>query len=226
MYAWASAVLILNALWLTTSNFWTPAASKQSGANGLRGTLERLLQEFQNIAELERWLSAQAVDTARWGSDGAKTVENLWQEYRRGEVAFQDEPAARMVNVVQILLRRGDLLLIEIAQELDEGRMRQRGLPPSEKFIAGESPLAAARRGLMEELALDPARVESIELAGDAFKRAVESPSYPGLLTIYTVHTVEVLGADLPAADFWLDNKAALHGDPVQRHLWGWRRRS
>ena len=90
-------------------------------------------------------------------------------------------------------------------------------------FHLNRGVLGAARRCLLEELGLAVSEAELYESA-PPYDRAVDSPSYPGLATVYHVHSVAVAADDLPGlpdADFWLDNTAP--ADPVRRHCWGWR---
>lgn len=179
---------------------------------------------FENPTALATWLAGVGVPMAGWGRGGAKTVADLWRETMMGETTLCDNPPRRAVNVVQVMIHRGGRALTEIEQEMADGRRRARGWPPSEKLKDGEDALAAARRCLGEELGLD---VSSIRLYEERppYDRTQDSPSYPGLPTTYRVHTVTIAAADLPTAppdaDFWRDNNAP--GDPVRRHLWGWR---
>ena len=110
---------------------------------------------FASAQALESWLMAHSVSTDSWGRTGAKTVANLWHEYEQGEILFEEDPPTRMVRVVQIILRREDYVLHELAQEFTDGRLRRREQPPSEKIYVGESQFAAAARCLREELGLD-----------------------------------------------------------------------
>ena len=180
--------------------------------------------EFKSKAELEKWLARHGIDTTAWGCAGSKKIANLWHEYTQGEIAFREEPPIRVARVVQILLRRDDEVILELAQEFADGTLRRRESLPSEKIIAAESPLAAAERGLCEELGIDPQQIQGLKLIGEEYVRTTASPSYPGLVTEYTLFTVEARAAELPGSDFWRENKAAVGGDPVRRHLWGWRR--
>jgi hypothetical protein len=179
--------------------------------------------DFANELMLESWLHSRGIDMESWGSAGAKTVTDLWREYRHGDVAFEDDPPTRLVTVLQLFIRRGDTLLYELAQEFSDGRTRRRQLPPSEKIVAGESLPTATERCLREELGLEPDQYAIRDVEHKVYERLVDSPSYPGLFTRYTVYTVEVMADNLPESDFWRDNEAAAAGDPVRRHLWGWR---
>lgn len=184
------------------------------------------MQTFDSEEGMEEWLAGSAIDTVSWGIAGAKTVANLWHEYEQGEIIFRDNPPRRLVRVVRIILRRDGYVLYEIAQELSDGRFRQRQQPPSEKIIAAESQFAAAERCLREELGLDSRHIHLLNSMAEGTESVSESPSYPGLQTHYTLYTVEAMADGLPETDFWRENEAAGEGDPVKRHLWGWRRTS
>ena len=182
------------------------------------------MMEFENARALEEWLASRGIGWEAWGSAGSKTVSNLWNEFVQGEISFRDDPPTRAVRVVQIILRRQESVLFEIAQEFGDGRMRQREVPPSEKIIARESQFAAAERCLREELGLDPRHIQILNSTAASYERIADSPSYPGLRTHYTVYTIEAAAEGLPDEDFWRENEAIAAGDPVKRHLWGWRR--
>lgn len=177
-------------------------------------------RDFADPAALEAWLRAHGLPLDAWGRGRAKRVADLWAECAAGETTLHDDPLQRRVGVVQVFIRRGGRLLIEVEQEMTDGRRRARLLPPSEKLKGEESPLAAAARCLTEELGLAGPDVKLRE-SGQPARRVVDSPSYPGLPTCYLIYTVEATGDALPEADFWRENNAA--GDVIRRHLWGWR---
>lgn len=176
-------------------------------------------RDFQSIAELEGWLEASGIDLSAWGQGEAKQTADLWAEYVSGESWFQDKPPLRVVEVVQVIIRRGDAVLIEVAQELRDGRWRFRLRPPAEKLKQGEDPRAAAVRGLCEELGIAASEVY-LEGGETTTEEIVVSTSYPGLPTHYTFYTFEATIGALPDEDFYREN---IPGDPIRRHLWGWR---
>ena len=95
-------------------------------------------------------------------------------------------------------------------------------MTPKEKKKPGESPRGAALRCLGEELGLAG---EDVTL-GETWittEDAAVSPSYPGLPTHYIFRTFEATADSLPDEDFYRENSAP--GDPIRRHLWGWRKR-
>lgn len=179
---------------------------------------------FASIAELEAWLRAHGVDLDAPTRPGAKRPADLWAEYLAGESRFRDDPPRRLVTVVALDIRRGDQSLVELAQVLADDSRRVRLLPPSEKRKAGESVEATALRCAAEELGLAAADMELRPAERPPRVRVIPAPSYPGLQTEYTVHTVPAVTDALPDSDFALDNSAAQVGDPVARHEWGWRR--
>lgn len=177
--------------------------------------------EPSSVAELEAWLRAAGMPLEEWGTGGAKSVSDLRNEITAGESILETNPFCRVVKLVQLRIVRGDRVLIELEQELAGGRRRQRRRLPSEKVKRGETSIRAARRCLKEELGLVEPR--GVELSSDAkpIQRRSESPSYPGLITHYTIHTITALSDELPDEDFWVENVA--ESDPVVRHRWGWR---
>lgn len=177
-------------------------------------------REFHSPDELGAWLVASGIDVSQWGGGGSKTVDDLWREYLGGESTFDDDPPSRLVEVAQLIIKRGDAALIELEQVFADGRRRTRMRPPSEKLLRGETPRAAALRCLQEELGLSTAGA-AIEGDGETTELIAGSPSYPGLPTRYVFHTFEVTDTGLPDGDFYRENSAP--GDPIRRHLWGWR---
>lgn len=177
--------------------------------------------QFGGIEYLAAWLAKGGIDVAGWGKGEAKQLLDLWREYTSGESCFTDNPAARQIDVAQVVIRRGDRVLLELAQEFADGRRRSRLMLPSEKLKGGESPRAAAWRCLDEELGLREGGVALGETS-QVSEEVGDSPSYPGLPTRYVFHVFEATADSLPDDDFYRDNAAP--NDPIRRHLWGWRR--
>lgn len=180
------------------------------------------METFGTQAQLYAWLQQQNIDVTQWGRGAAKSLAHLWRELQNGDAVIKTQPTLRIVNVVQVVIRRDDLILLEKAQEFGDGQMRYRNQPPSEKMRIGEDYLAAARRGLLEELGVAS---DDVAFFQDSYRQrhaVIESPSYPGLPTQYTFHQIEAAVSTLPATDFWRDNASYVKGDPIKRHHWGW----
>lgn len=183
-----------------------------------------MLRKFADPGELAIWLEGRAIDMTLWGTGTYKTINNLWDEYEAGEVFFEDDPPLRVVQVVQILLQQNSAILLELEQVLANGKRRFRNQPPSEKIKGNETSIDAAHRCLMEELGLRLEQMDFMSVENEKEGMITDSPSYPGLLTRYTMQKVEARVTGLPVEDFWRENKAAAEGDPISWHLWGWRK--
>lgn len=180
------------------------------------------MPDFARIELLEAWLQRQQVSVEEWGRGSSKSIAALWAELLSGESQLEEDPPRRIVSVVQMIIRRNELVLVEAGQELEGGRQRPRWQLPSEKMHPEEKPEQAALRGLQEELgvaaedvAIAPGSLESWEWERDSI-------SYPGLRTCYRFYRVEATVAGLPQAPFSTLEVAPGEGELVQRHFWEW----
>lgn len=176
---------------------------------------------FATPADLARHLEAHGLDLTTWGHGAAKTVADLWRELHTGDATLDPAPLHRRVTVVELWIRRGDRVLIEADQHLQDGRTRPRGRLPAEKMRPGERPGEAALRCLAEEMAIAPARVTLGPTAPPRL-RTTDSPSYPGLPSTYAMHRVEAEVHGIPDADFTTAEAHADADDPVAHHHWRW----
>jgi len=191
---------------------------------------------FANINHLEAALVSHGVDVSSWGTGTAKSLKDLLAELERRECVLHFGPRGvrRWLNVVKVQVRRPEeeevtrqtRFLMEARQILPDGRERRRGLPLSEKMFAMETPIAAAKRGLEEELggaigeqaALDPSSLTQ-------WRETRESQSYPTLVSHYNLHQVDAVVDGLPSSTFSTfehDTDARL----VLSHVWEWKRGS
>ncbi len=181
------------------------------------------MNHIQTIDDLNTTLKSNGIDISEWGMGTTKSVQNLFAEIVAGEVYLQTKPLLRVIQVVQIIIRRGNSILIEAKQEFGSGQQRFRNIPPSEKMKTKESYIDTAIRCLQEELGLAPQNIEFIRPTYQQKKTIRNSPSYLGLNTRYTFHTVEArVMKDLPDSDFWTMNATYALGDPIRSHHWVW----
>lgn len=183
----------------------------------------KLRQPIQNIDQLKAWLASNGIDISRWGRGTAKNVENLWDEILSGESRLQENPTLRIIPVTQVIVRRGNNILIEAEQEFVDNRRRARNHPPSEKMKHGEHYIDAAVRCLQEELGLDGQDIEIIPSTYRQIQEEAESLSYPGLWTRYIFHVVEAKVNGLPDSDFWTIETVDNEQEAVKKHFWVWR---
>lgn len=180
---------------------------------------------LNNSTELDTLLTANGIDTETWGSGATKSVDHLWREIEQGESTIRLDPLRRVLSgVVQVIIRRQGLLLIDAEQILLNGQKRVRNIPPSEKMQPGESYAEAAIRGLQEELGVSAEHVVILAETHQEVHESRVSWSYPGLLTVYPVHKVEALVHGLPAYDFWTIEHPDSTDSTVGRHKWVWSR--
>ena len=141
-------------------------------------------------------------------ADGRLRQRDLLGELQGGEakLVFPEGDGLgvhREINVVKVRITRQDTqerALVEARQVFADGRERSRGLPLSEKIKADEEPLAAARRGILEELrsALSYGS-GGVHLRPDTlhtWEERRDSASYPSLPTYYKIHQVDAVVAD------------------------------
>lgn len=180
------------------------------------------MNQFVNIDALKAWLGKHGIHYDGWGQNSSKSLDNLWQELEAGEVRLEDNPPLRVVDVVQIIIRQGEQILVEAEQEFFNGQRRFRNQPPSEKIKPRETVFEAARRCLQEELGI-PAKDIVLNLATHREHQTnTNSISYPGLPSQYNFHLLEAAVLGLPENDFWHENEAGGIVDPVKRHRWAW----
>lgn len=182
-----------------------------------------MLATFSSVTELETVLRRSAVDVSSWGKGSAKTPADLWHELHGGESVLELYPLLRSVRAVQVLIRRGKLVLIEVNQTLRDGRIRVRNRLPSERMLRDETPYAAARRCVLEELPVaHPDRIRIAEQRVRVRSELIDSPSYPGLKTLYKFSLVEAQVDGLPDRTFDTREVTAGRNDPVVAHQWRW----
>ncbi len=177
---------------------------------------------FENVQQLNKWLSSKGIDTTQWGINNAKSVEDLWVEIVAGEAEIQDNSPLRIVYVVHIVIRDGDKILIE-GEQRSKNQQRYRGILPSEKIKGGESEVEAAIRGLEEELQVQSIDVKILEPSSAPRRETRISKSYPDLHTEYVISEVEAEIDNLPSEDFWTCETPNDRDKPVKEHQWLWR---
>lgn len=179
---------------------------------------------FTDVDSLQTWLVGCGIDVSSWNAGEAKSIENLLGEVSSGETQLFDDPPTRKVEVVQVIIRRNQFMLIEAEQIFSNGRIRLRDVPPSEKMHPGENPFDAAVRCLEEELGCTPDQITVYPESYDRFVRRGPSRSYPGLITEYHIHSVHAAVSGLPDTTFYTDESAKSATDPVSQHRWEWQK--
>ena len=177
---------------------------------------------FANPSQLASFLQAHQINLSLWGAGNAKSVADLWQELQVGDALLQATPPQRIVHTVSIIIKQGDLQLIEVEQLLKDGRTRRRNRPPSEKMKATENYEQAALRCLHEELDVSAENIHIVPNTHQLKTETIEAHSYPTLNTTYHIHTIQAKISNLPSEPFETHNAASAEGDPVLIQRWAW----
>ncbi len=178
--------------------------------------------EWRSWQALEQWLQRGGVDTSGWGHGRAKTVEQLWHELLRGETQLLPHPTRRVVELVVLVVRRGEQILLETGQELADGRFRTRGWPPSEKVQRGEDYWHTAVRSLHEEMGLPQGTYTFYPHTYRTSTQWRDSLSYPTLPAQYHFHIIEADIPSLPQKAFTTAEAQHSTDDAVKVHYWAW----
>ena len=151
--------------------------------------------------EIKHLMTENSVRVSPAGKGVGKSLDLLVRETIIGETSFDISATGtllRSVGVSSLILIFKDLRLFEEKQVFEDGRIRKRNLVSTvtEKIKAGEWPEEAVYRGLSEELGITQ-RLNLTPVGTTV--RQLDSPSYPGLTSRYTIHLFE---ATLPSGEY------------------------
>lgn len=160
---------------------------------------------------LRTLLCQVGIPLTSWGGKN-KDVPQLFKELTDGECDLRIRldtttgtlGLVRVTNIVKMEIvdadnsRRGNLL--ECFQTLPNGQIRDRKRKmPSGKIKTGELPKTVLGRELEEELELEPSDWY-ITGQPEVYEESNESPSYPGLNSVYVIHRFQIsISMDSPA---------------------------
>jgi hypothetical protein len=180
-------------------------------------------RDVNSQGELHDLLAGAGIPVQRWGAAGTKPVADLWTELETGESALTtDSPPERLVSCVELTIRQDGRTLLEVAQLLANGELRERNALPAEKMLPGETPEAAAFRCVEEELGVPRADCRIAPGTYRTSRNTRHATSYPGLTTHYVVHTVEIEVPGLPATEFSTPESDGSGDATIVAHYWDW----
>lgn len=225
--------------------WWPRAKCVENGIVGISGTESQEVSTALGTAQgsgadasaIREILERNGVDTGKFGKGTAKTMEEFAHECHLGEAVLAEEnkKLIRVVDVVVVRLegKKGGgggtkKLLVERSQEFADGRKRDVNRLPGTKRRPHESVRETALRVCSESLKLSTEDVE-FKGAAEMFDEQEDSPSYPGIWTVYRKH---LLKAVIVAKDSTSLVKVGLpKGNPFETELqesggikiaWGW----
>jgi hypothetical protein len=166
--------------------------------------MENLKKKEQfTIDDLKKQLIDAGIDISVWGTGQAKTLEHLLKEIDSGETILITGATGELLR--KVVVGNADVYyqspdgkryrLKEARQVFKDGRERQRDLGAAvcEKIKVDEDPKDAMIRGIEEELGI----TGEIALSETGTNiQQINSPSYPGLESVYSHHKFQVTLTD------------------------------
>eukprot|EP00929_Paragymnodinium_shiwhaense_P052279 TRINITY_DN26199_c0_g1_i2.p1 TRINITY_DN26199_c0_g1~~TRINITY_DN26199_c0_g1_i2.p1 ORF type:complete len:816 (+),score=177.41 TRINITY_DN26199_c0_g1_i2:196-2643(+) len=140
--------------------------------------------------ELEQVLETAKLEVGAFEKDGARTLEDFSNELLTGEASLLIRPNDRVVRFVDVVLLHlvrypGKEVLVQVGERQRNGREKPYERLPGAKRRPDENHFLAAKR-ILEKLSIDE---NAVVLQADGVKvlqeEETDSPSYPGVLTIY-----------------------------------------
>jgi len=135
---------------------------------------------------LNNYLVDSKVPLAKWGEGNFKTLSEFSEELNKGEAALlkqKDGTLCRVVDIVVLIIKRGDEVLVE-AKETHDDKTTTRNRLPALKRRPDEHPFLCARR-LVAELMIPNDNVEVDPASIRIIDETQESASYAGMTTLY-----------------------------------------
>lgn len=150
---------------------------------------------------LEQQLQKHKINTLNFGKGKAKTLSELTDECSRAEcVMMQDaNEHSKLVRVVDVVLLRikdkpdgnNPKILVETKETFKDGRDRATERLPGTKTRPHENTKDTILRIIDTVLKMSPQKFEFKYSTKELSEQEEESPSYPGIHTVYRKHFVE-----------------------------------
>lgn len=160
--------------------------------------------------EIGRMMTEHGIDVSKFGTDKAKSLEQLAAEVQSGAArmmldATMHKKLVRVVDFVGLRISpsgvKGTKFLIEWAEQFPDGRKREAFRLPGTKKEPHENTKKVAQRILSDFLGMGDCGVVFDFKSKEVFEEEMESPSYPGVRTVYRKEILEgQVGAGLDDA--------------------------
>jgi len=151
-----------------------------------------------DLAMFRKTLVEHNIDPGQFGVRQAKGLDQLAKEVETGASrlmldAQQHKKLVRVVDVVVLKLRPSDgsRLLVESKEQFPDGRERETLRLPGTKKEPHENARQTAERILREMMNMDPSMVSFDFSAVERQEEEIDSPSFPGVTTVYRKELVE-----------------------------------
>jgi len=151
-----------------------------------------------DLAMFRKTLVEHNIDTNQFGVGKAKGIEQLAKEVETGASrlmldAQQHKKLVRVVDIVVLKLRPADgsRLLVEFKEKFPDERERETNRLPGTKKEPHENARQTAERILREMMNMDPSMVTFDFSNVERQEEETDSPSFPGVTTVYRKELVE-----------------------------------
>jgi len=140
--------------------------------------------------QLTKYLQENGVDATKFGTGGTKSLKEFSDELLKGEASLMTDADGKVVRTVDIVLlilkKQGtDSTLVEVSEKNSEGITNPLNRLPGAKRRPDENQFVAAQRILKRQLKMDENLVSLNSVDVKVIEEQKDSPSYPGLTTIY-----------------------------------------
>jgi hypothetical protein len=166
---------------------------------GKEGQTEKsaLGQDTTDIQVYSKMLEEYKIDTSAFGTGKYKSLETFVAELSSGNArllldATEHKKLVRTVNIVLLRLRSPNgLLLVETSETFSDGRHRDTIRLPGTKKEPHENMRQTAERVAKETLNMNINCIELDLLNAERFEVEMDSPTYPGIWTVYRKEIVD-----------------------------------
>eukprot|EP00429_Kryptoperidinium_foliaceum_P086215 CAMPEP_0176194440 /NCGR_PEP_ID=MMETSP0121_2-20121125/6002_1 /TAXON_ID=160619 /ORGANISM="Kryptoperidinium foliaceum, Strain CCMP 1326" /LENGTH=718 /DNA_ID=CAMNT_0017533187 /DNA_START=18 /DNA_END=2174 /DNA_ORIENTATION=- len=194
----------------TTYEWWSPSKAEElcaAWAKAPKSQSSDLNSDELSADIVRKMLTDHNIPLDKFGKGQAKTFEEFVAEIQRGESRLQLDASkhkhiVRVVDVIALRLEHGSgsslKYLIEVSVKYPDGRIRQdTNQMPGDKKGPHENAIRTATR-LVERLGLTDVDVAFDPANTEMFEQIEDSPSYPGVQSIYRK---EVLTGTIKSTD-------------------------
>jgi len=177
--------------------WWTPAQC--SAAKFIDESKAQMLKEDEKAAQsseqgIRHMLETHGISTAKFGQGQAKSFSEFVQEVQGGQARLMLDASKHknVVRVVDIVLLRivhsgaKKMYLVKTSEKYPDGRQRNDiNQLVGTKKLPHENGMQTAQRIVAERLNMAPADIQFNFKRKECFEEDEESPSYPGVRTVY-----------------------------------------
>jgi serine/threonine protein kinase len=182
--------------------WWSHSKVDEAGILSLDGA--KAINDAQGnsaagVEEIGKQLREHGISTDRFGQGQAKTLAQLSAEVQSGAAVLMLDAAEhkKLVRVVDVVLLRicapgnKTKFLLETGEKFSDGRQRQIVRLPGTKKEPHMNSKQMAEKIVADLINLEGAKVNFDFSTKEIFEEQEDSPSYPGVLTVYRKEIIE-----------------------------------